>query len=1006
MQLGSSVDESRSPSRAESRPPDAARPALRVAVTATFTAEPVEAPLRFWLDQLGFEGDVEFAPYNQVFQQLLDPNSLVGRSAAGVVLVLVRFEDWARFHENEAGSVVMRRGVRDLSAALRAFAQRTSVPVVVCACPPSPAVAQDRARSALLSELETELRTNLQDLESVHWLTQAEIDLYPVANAYDAKLDQIGHIPYTPTFFTALGTAIARRIHAIKGAPYKVIALDCDNTLWQGVVGEDGPLGVTLPPGKRALQEFIVRQQELGMVICLASKNVEEDVLEVFAKQPEMPLRRDHLVAWRVNWQPKSRNIASLAEELNLGLDSFIFIDDNPVECAELLAAHPQVLTLQLPPDEEIPEFLRHIWALDRLKVTEEDRKRTLMYRQNIERNRFEQDAGGIEDFLAGLELRIDIDVPTDDQISRVAQLTQRTNQFNFTTIRRTEAEIRQLGQEGFECLRVQVSDRFGDYGLVGVLIFRDSADVLELDTMLLSCRVLGRGVEHAMLAHLGRLAGERGKTSIQAQLLPTAKNLPAANFLEDVGAAYREPSASGACYRFPAAVAAELRYVPGGDAGEQLALAREKTAKPAAAPTQHRDKSTIYMRIATELRTPDAVHRVVEAGALGARPELETPLVEPRTKLERDLVDLWKELLRLSCIGIQDDFAELGGTSLAAARLFAALDDRFGRKLPMTTILEAPTIEQLALRIEDTTSSHTRQSLKLLKPGSHGPTLFLVHDGDGETLLYVNLARLMPDDITVYGIEPHGTDRCPILHTRIPEMAAHYVQQLRRIQPEGPYFLGGMCAGGTIAFEMALQLEAQGQTVGFVALLDSADPEAPFKPRLTTERRLASFRQALKSEGEASAFTRLRRRAMTIAKKVKNFAAYETSRRVRTLSDAIRFRLLRRASERHREVPAFLHGLSVRTVYNLAEREYVPGRLQSAPVFLFRASEGEGADEPFINRYSDPLLGWGRRTGKNLEMFEMPGGHSSMLQEPNVVVMAEHLKACFDRALSAEVAT
>jgi FkbH-like protein len=991
-------------SQGDRRANGAERPTLRVAITATFTAEPVEASLRFWLDQLGFNGEIEFAPYNQVFQQLLDPTSVVGRNTGGLVVVLVRFEDWARFQQSGAGSTAIQRGVRELAAALRAFAQRVSTPLVVCHCPPSPAIAADKNRAAQFAELEAELKESLKDLGSIHWLTRGDLELYPVAHAYDAKLDQIGHIPYTPVFFTALGTALARWIHAIKSPPSKVVALDCDNTLWQGVVGEDGPMGVTFPPGKRALQELIVRQQEAGMVICLASKNVEEDVLEVFANRPEMPLRREHLVAWRVNWEPKSRNLASLAAELNLGLDSFIFVDDNPVECAEVRAALPEVLTLQLPADDEIPDFLRHVWAFDRLKVTDEDRKRTQMYQQNVERNRFEQEAGGIADFLAGLEIKIDIDSPADDELPRVAQLTQRTNQFNFTTVRRTEAEIGQLAQNGLECLRVRVSDRFGDYGLVGVTIFRASGDVVDLDTMLLSCRVLGRGVEHAMLARLGQIALERGKPRVDAHFAPTAKNEPAANFLESVGASVREAEGAGAVYRFPATAAAETRYVPGGDAQEQLELARQNTAKPAKAQsTAHRDKSAIGMRIATELRALDTVHKAVEASGIAARPALDTPFVAPQTQIERELTELWKQLLRLDQVGIRDDFAELGGTSLAAARLFVAIDDQFGKKLPMTTILDAPTIEQLVARIAGKSTTQNRQTLKLLKPGEH-PALFLIHDGDGETLLYRNLAQRMPEEFAVYGIEPHGTDRFPILHTRIPEMAAHYVQQIQRVQGEGPYFLGGMCAGGTIAFEMALQLQAQGQAVGFVALLDSADPQAPPRVNLTSERRWARFSQALKTADSSSKLGRLRGRAVKVVKKVKNLLVYESAARAKKLSEAVRFRLLRRFLDRGRSAPGFAQGLSVRAVYNLAEREYVPGHLHGAPAILFRATEGEGPDEPFINRYSDPLLGWGRRVQGNLTVFEMPGGHSSMLQEPHVAVMAEYMKACLDRALSAEV--
>ena len=313
------------------------------------------------------------------------------------------------------------------------------------------------------------------------------------------------------------------------------MALDCDNTLWKGVVGEDGPRGITVGPGMKALQEFVVAQQAAGMVVCLVSKNVEADVLEAFDLRDDFPLRRDHLVSWRISWEPKSKALMELAEELNLGLDSFIFIDDNPVECAEVRSALPQVLTIQAPPDEGFVDLLRHSWAFDRLKVTEEDRRRTEMYRLNADRTRLESQASDIGAFLASLELKVDIGAPSEAQWSRVSQLTQRTNQFNFSTVRRSEAEVRQLDRSGLECLRVEVSDRFGDYGLVGVAIFGPSGDALAVDTMLLSCRVLGRGVEHAMYAHLGKLALEQGLAFVEARFVPSPKNEPAAKFLDSL---------------------------------------------------------------------------------------------------------------------------------------------------------------------------------------------------------------------------------------------------------------------------------------------------------------------------------------------------------------------------------------------------------------------------------------------------------------------------------------
>ena len=170
--------------------------------------------------------------------------------------------------------------------------------------------------------------------------------------------------------------------------------------------------GITIPPAWMALQQFMVELAGKGFLLCLCSKNDESDVLDVFDRRPDMVLKREHLVSWRINWQPKSQNIRSLAQELNLGLDSFIFLDDNPVECAEVRAGCPEVLTLRLPIDGDIEGFLRHVWAFDRLRVTSEDRQRTTMYKQEADRARFQRQAPTIEEFLAGLDLQVTIAEP------------------------------------------------------------------------------------------------------------------------------------------------------------------------------------------------------------------------------------------------------------------------------------------------------------------------------------------------------------------------------------------------------------------------------------------------------------------------------------------------------------------------------------------------------------------------------------------------------------------
>ena len=190
-------------------------------------------------------------------------------------------------------------------------------------------------------------------------------------------------------------------------------------------------------------------------------------------------------------------------------------------------------------------------------------------------------------------------------------------------------------------------------------------------------------------------------------------------------------------------------------------------------------------------------------------------------------LAELYGNLLRLEPVGIHDDFFELGGTSLQAVDLFAQIDRQLGQRLPLTSLIEAPTVEQLARLLSGVAY---RDSLVLIRGGGDKPPLFLVHDGDGETILYRNLAILLEKAHAVYGLQPYSRPNVPLAHTRISEMAAHHIDKIRSVQPRGPYLLGGMCAGGVIAYEIARQLQGRGERVAMVALLDAADVSAPIK--------------------------------------------------------------------------------------------------------------------------------------------------------------------------------
>src|SRR5215475_9235525 len=256
-----------------------------IAISATFTAEAIRPALEFWMEELGLGYEVRFAGYNQVFQELLDPSGMFARNPHGVNVVLVRVSDWPDNTWSEFAHA--------------AETYRGTAPLIVVVCPENQADPPPDKPPAL-----------------PHLITADDIAaLYPVAEIFDPHGDEFGHIPYTQEYFAALATVISRKVHALCTPPFKVIALDCDDTLWSGICGEDGPQFVTIDAPRRALQQFMAARRSEGMLLALCSKNNEEDVAETFRAHPEFPLRYEDFTARRVNWESKGPNLVALAEE-------------------------------------------------------------------------------------------------------------------------------------------------------------------------------------------------------------------------------------------------------------------------------------------------------------------------------------------------------------------------------------------------------------------------------------------------------------------------------------------------------------------------------------------------------------------------------------------------------------------------------------------------------------------------------------------------------------------
>lgn len=383
-------------------------------------------------------------------------------------------------------------------------------------------------------------------------------------------------------------------------------------------------------------------------------------------------------------------------------------------------------------------------------------------------------------------------------------------------------------------------------------------------------------------------------------------------------------------------------------------------------------------------------------------------PFVAPRNDVEQQLADLWEATMGIQRIGVQDNFFELGGNSLLAVSLITHIEKALGKKLPVSSLVTAPTISELAAVLSFNEGFQVQNSLVLLRKGGSQPPIFFIHDGDGETLLYRNLALCFKQEHPVYGIQPYSPKGQSILHTRFTDMAAYYVKQIRAIQPEGPYFLSGLCIGGILAFEMALQLQRQGQQIGMVGLIDAADVAASRQTGLITNQRFSSFSKSLSKYQHLGRSQRLLHIMLEFGKKSRNVITYEVQAKISRISNTLKVRLLRSYLDHGIKPLKCLQQLSPRTVFQFAEKDYIPQELYQGEVMLFRATQKsstfEGTlvdDTPYSELYSDPLLGWEQRVTQGVKVYDIPGGHSSMLQQPNVQVLAEKMQAYIDAAIA-----
>lgn len=528
---------------------------VRLAVLSSCSMQFVEPALVVEGARRGLKVSPYFGPFGQFEQMLVDPSSAVYSHGAEALLLFMRPEDLDpdltyRSAGNESRSL-LQSTIERIVASVEIYRAHSTAPVLVAnfATPSRPPLGPFDANAAdslthHVAEANRELASALSPFASTIVWDYAGLVRESGANTWtDPRMWALARVPVAADKQPLVARHLARSLAAITFAPAKCLVLDLDNTIWGGVIGDDGIEGIKLGddyPGNvfKSFQRAALGLADRGILLAIVSKNDLPVVEDALRNHPEMLIRPESIAAMRVNWEPKSENLRAIAKDLNIGVDSLVMFDDNPVERAEIGANAPEVRVVDVPAD--VLGYERALYEcgwFDVVSVSNEDRQRVQMYRTERAREEVRATAHTMEDFLASLDMAADIGLVDNANLARVAQLIGKTNQFNLTTRRHSQADVaRMAADEDHDVVYLRLADRFGDLGLIAVGIVAYQGAEARIDTLVMSCRVMNRHVEHALLSELATLAQTHGCTTLVGDYVPTARNGMVSNLYASLG--------------------------------------------------------------------------------------------------------------------------------------------------------------------------------------------------------------------------------------------------------------------------------------------------------------------------------------------------------------------------------------------------------------------------------------------------------------------------------------
>lgn len=502
-----------------------------------------------------FEINIYTSGFNQYRQEIINPNSQLYRHSPDVVFLsvdLFTITEDIIYSNDSSSSKHFEDRINDFLQLLETLDRNLSGtqvfidnffyfrPVTMAAIeynsPYSYVHLENMANSMLYETVADSNNLKIVDVKSLTLRKGAE-------NLFDERMHYLAKSHWSHKGLKELAWLYLRYFKAFKGIRKKCIVLDLDNTLWGGIIGDDGIENIKLSndgEGKAFydFQRELLKLYNRGILLAVNSKNTEEIVLETMEKHPYMVLKPDHFISMKINWNNKAQNMQEIADEINIGLDSLVFLDDSEFEREVIMNKFPEIFTPALPKDfSEYPNFIRQLDVFDFLSLTGDDFARNEMYKANVQRDNLKMNVVNIEDFYYSLDMKATVDRITPFQVPRIAQMTQKTNQFNLRTQRYTESDIKRfMEDENHEVYFLSLADKFGDNGIVGTAIVNLDGDAAFIDSFIFSCRALGRTAETALLNFMVKDAKAKGLKELIGEYIPTKKNMPCKDFYKDHG--------------------------------------------------------------------------------------------------------------------------------------------------------------------------------------------------------------------------------------------------------------------------------------------------------------------------------------------------------------------------------------------------------------------------------------------------------------------------------------